>query len=350
MQIKKIVFIISALFLALSMSACYDSTEVDDMVYVLAIGIDEKDDEGNMYTFQTAVPLNISGGVETGFAESEESVTVQNISVIADNLYSAIEKINSKLAKELSVTHCKILFFSDNSSTKTIKNNITTINRYNEFSPDMLVAICSGSTLSYMDSISSPFEKNPARFYNMFFNKDFSLYSFKTRIIEFEKKRQLLLPLVKINQPSVAVVVDNISITSILSERDTLAMNILSGKFKKGYIAIADDTSAEIHLISSPKIIVDTKSNNPHFIIKLKLNGNLSVTDTESSQNKQRIQNYIQKACLDFLKKSATEYKTDVVGLIKYSLPGFKTSAEYEQYNWQEKYPKSDFDVEVSFT
>ena len=348
MQIKKIIYLIAIILTITNLSSCYDSTEVDDMVYILAIGIDESSETENTYTFQAAVPLNISSGVETGFAEAEESVTVQNISVVANNLLSAIEIANGNLAKEINISHCKIVVFHKEIDSKIFKNNIITINSYDKFNTETLVAMCENKASDYLDAISSPFEKNPARYYSMYFKKGFSLSAVNTKISNFEKTAALALPLLAQSNKNRAVIIKDFKKTVELSEEETFALNIISGKFKKGYLSTNENNiSAQIYTCSS-KISVNTNNINPIFNIELKLQGKFFSDSANNNKHKEKIENYIKKTVMDYLEKSA-KYNVDVTELIKHSRLNFLTTKAYQNYDLEKKFSQSQFNVIIDF-
>ena len=78
---KNTILILLIYVISLTLSSCYDSTEVDDLVYVIAIGIDSTENEEFEFTFQSAVPLNISSGIETSFSSSVVSLTLRDLIV-----------------------------------------------------------------------------------------------------------------------------------------------------------------------------------------------------------------------------------------------------------------------------
>ena len=112
---KKKFAILIFLFLAPSiiLTGCYDSREVDNMAYVTAIGVDKGTNENLKFTLQFAVPLNISGGIETGEKSEGGKSPLDNMTIEADTLYSAIDYANNSISKQVNVAHCKLLVFSD---------------------------------------------------------------------------------------------------------------------------------------------------------------------------------------------------------------------------------------------
>ena len=349
MQIKKIIYILAITLLTTNLTSCYDSKEIDDMVYILAIGVDKYTENENIYTLQAAVPLNIDGGVETGFATSEESVTIQNISVTSDNLLSAIETANASLAKEINISHCKIVLFSQGLSSTQFKNNITTINQFNKFSPNTMIAMCEEKASEYLDKISSPFEKNPARYYSMYFKKDFSSNSFNAKISDFEKRDILAIPLLGENNSTKAAILNNYKNILTLSESETFAYNLLNGTFAKGNITVNDNRiNTSIQPSSSPKIKINANGTYPAFKIELNLEGKIFSYGSDETNSIKLLEKYIEKNCLDFLEKIKS-YNVDVLSLNKFLRSKFPTLSSYETYDWKNKFPHSKFEVKVNF-
>lgn len=349
MQSKKLIILSIITFVLISLSSCYDSVEVDDMVYILAIGVDELTPEQLRYTFQIAVPLGISNGVETNFTESDSSISIQNINIVSNDMLSAIEKANKTLAKEINVSHCKLLLFSENVSNDTLKNNINITNSHEDFSPNTLIAMCEGTSSDYLASTSSPFEKNPARYYTMYFKKKFSLDTFSTEVNEFEKLDTLILPLLCSNADTKAVIIDSYKNISVLSHEETFALNLLTGKLNKGYITILESgTTVEIYKTSNPKIQVSISENQPIFKIKLKFHGNNPGTE-DVPKIKKQLESQIKDICQKLLYKSSETLNTDIAGLTKFSKPRFMTTKAYENYNWKNKYKNAKFEVAVNY-
>ena len=344
MQIKKLILFILTISVCLTVTSCYDSTEVDDMIYILAIGIDEIGENNVSYTFQAAVPLNISSGVETGFADSEESATIQNINITSNNIFSAFGQINAKYAKELNVAHCKLILFSENTSTNTFKQNIVNINSYDEFRPDILVTMCRNYAGDYLKDISSPFEKNPARYFEMFFKSNFSTQMFSTEINEFEKASIVSIPFLQKNNVVQSAIIKNYENILILSPEETLTLNIITGKFKKGFITIPQTGyTTSVHKIKTPEIKVAISNHNPIFRIKIKLYTN----SVKNNATKIDIEKHITNLCLNLLNKSSKELNEDIIGLINFSKINFITTSAYNNYNWQEKFKQAEFKVTV---
>ena len=61
------------------------------------------------------------------------------------------------------------------------------------------------------------------------------------------------------------------------------------------------------------------------------------------------MQEEIEKSVLKFLDKTARQYQSDIVGFGRFIKHKFKSFDELELYNWQERYTRAQFEVEVDF-
>lgn len=347
---KRIVFTILTLTVMFTTSSCYDSVEVDDMIYVLAVGVDLGEDENFEYTFQSAVPLNISSGVETGFASSEESVTLQNIEASAPNLYSAIDTANQKVTKEINISHCKLIIFSKKIAESYLESQLKAVTQNPNFRPLVYVAIADGLAKDYLNNVSSPFELSPSRYYEAFFNKDYSPQSFTAKLYDFEKSKIIAVPLIgKDNKITTSIIKDNVQI-GILDDKETVALNILTGKYNNGYLTV-DKNLPAINLSQDklPQFTVDTNNDS----LKIYINLNFYGTATSSINNKndldKAIKFHLENLCLNLLKKSSKELKADIVNIERYAKTKFATASDFEKYNWTQKYNDAQFFVNVNY-
>jgi spore germination protein KC len=331
---------------ALILTSCYDSTDVDDMAYIIAIGIDETNQKEKTYTFQAVLPLNINGGVTSDAAESTGDVSVQNIIVNAENIFSAFDSANTKLSKELNVSHCKLVLFSENTSNKTLKNNIETINSYNKFRPDILIAFCKNNAGEHLGQISSSFEKNPARYYENFFHKNFSNLALSTKVAEFQKHKTLVAPVYDRNSQISTIIIDDYNNVMSLSADESTILGMLYGTFNNSYIAIDENSAISVHKTSPAKIDVNIKNTTPHFKITLNIHGKIFAKD--KGFIKEKFCDLTEKQCLDLLNK-VTKQNADILHLINRSKPHFITVQKYNEYNWKSKFPESTFDIKVNF-
>ena len=57
---------------------------------------------------------------------------------------------------------------------------------------------------------------------------------------------------------------------------------------------------------------------------------------------------YLESVFSSFFYKTAKIFNSDIVGVGKSALSSFRTSSDFENYNWEENYKNSFFDITVN--
>lgn len=106
---KYIIIIILLIVFIGAFSISYTSHSIDNLAYVIAIGIDVGSTKDNLkITFQFADSSNFS----SNGSPSEGPATIIN-SVESSSIDTAINLMNSYVGKELNLAHCKVIVFSE---------------------------------------------------------------------------------------------------------------------------------------------------------------------------------------------------------------------------------------------
>lgn len=144
-----------------------------------------------------------------------------------------------------------------------------------------------------------------------------------------------------------------------LTATETLCHTLIAGEVNSGLITVKDeeDNSIDVELIENtqPKIKVDLSGKNPIITIYIKVNGPIvgiskldgSLPKKDLGKFSKLVDEYLQSKISEFLNKTISEYKCDINGFYKYAKHEFKTIPEWEQFNWSEKYLKSEFNIYI---
>lgn len=155
---------------AFVLSGCFGS-EPNDVAYVSALGID-KGLQGNYdITIQFARPTQISGGSSEEGGKGGEEI-VENIQVEAPDIYSAVNIANQLISKKFSLSHMKLIVFSKETAQNGIKDIMETVSRSNEMRPDIITAVSRETANKYLESLKPIVEVNPAKYYQLIFEKN----------------------------------------------------------------------------------------------------------------------------------------------------------------------------------
>jgi len=187
---KTIAAIMAIVLLCPGLSGCYDSVEIDELAYVIGIGLDKGKTNFLKMTFQIAVPRNIGGGSgQGGGAGGEggggnETVTVTTLE--SPSIYSGLNMANTYISKKLNMSHAKILVFSEELAREGIHKYIHAIIRGKEFRPNMFLVVSRESAEKYLRDTKPLLEVNPAKYYEMNYRAfEYTAFTANTQLINF---------------------------------------------------------------------------------------------------------------------------------------------------------------------
>lgn len=145
-------------------SSSYLSLSVGNLAYVLAIGIDSSNTDKYRVTFQFSTSTSIS---ETG--TSKKTPTISK-SVEAGSLSSAINLMNSYMGKELNLSHCKIIVFSEEIAYKGLSDEIYTLINDTQVRPSANIIVSQCNAKYYIENTKPDLEKLISKYYEIFTN------------------------------------------------------------------------------------------------------------------------------------------------------------------------------------
>ncbi len=170
-KINRIIAIILLLSLCLGLTGCYDKKEVDDLAYVLALGIDNGKTNTLKVTLQYAVPGKLGGsgggggGGGGGSGQASSIITVDSASIT-----DALSMANNFLSRRLDLSHTEIAVFSEEMAREgKISIYMNFMNRNTEFRPSMTIAVSRGSAEDYLRGIKPVLDLVPSKYYELTF-------------------------------------------------------------------------------------------------------------------------------------------------------------------------------------
>lgn len=157
-----------------------------------------------------------------------------------------------------------------------------------------------------------------------------------------------------------AVFRDN-KFVGILTAGETLCHSIITDEADSFVATVPNsDESAkpivmDVYKNSNCKIKIDTSADHPIINLNISLSARLSsmieglnYTDSKALEHiKQMTEEHLKKEILDYLNKTAKEYKVDITGFYNIAKKNFLTQQDLDNYNWKEKYPNAEFNVDI---
>lgn len=406
---KYIAIIIITVILAIAFTGSHSVQSVDDLAYVVALGIDVGTKENLKVTFQFTMPTPTG---ESGSGESSSSVID---SVEAGSIDSALNMMNAYVSKEINLSHCKIVVFSQELAMRGIGKEIYSLINKVQIRPDNHVIVSTCTAKEYIESVSPSLENLVAKFYEILprsseytgYTIDAELGNFFNQLVcntceptailgntvqeedagngsselsgsensgsgsgsskssnnsgasnSGSQGGEVISAKNGIENLGVAVFKDD-KLVGHLTAEETLAHLLIKNEFKNCNISIPDpeneNKKIDLYLTSNhaPKISVSIINGTPYIKTSITVNSKLSSIDSMSqemseerlSQIEKSASNYLKTLLSNYLYKTSKEFHSDIAGLGRYALKEFKTNSEFEEYNWLSHYQDAFFEV-----
>ena len=325
--------LILALVFIYAFSASYTSDSIDNISYVIALAVDLSESGENL---QVTFEFMDTSSFSSKSSEGSKEAIIDTVS--AKSINSAINLLNAYIGKEVNLSHCKVIVFSDKLAKQGIASQVSELMNNIQVRPTTNIIICKGNAMEYIQKSTSQLEKILSKYYDIFPNSsEYTGFTSNIQIGEFynylttkECGNLAILGGINPELPSKeesssssenskssesnapnSTPSDNVSISSItsgnapiLGERgteniglavlkngvyigdltacDTLCHTLISGEVNSFLLSIDDKEIykdyIDIALFENvnPKITVDTSNNDLKININIKLVGRIS--------------------------------------------------------------------------
>ena len=179
--LKFYAIVILALVFLYAFSASYTSDSVDNISYVIALAVDENESEKKLQvTFEF---MDTSSFSQEGSSETKSAIID---TVNASSINSAINILNAYIGKQVNLSHCKVVVFSDKLAKKGINAEVSELMNNIQVRPSTNLIICKGNALEYIKNSTSQLEKILTKYYDIFPNSsEYTGYTSDIMIGEF---------------------------------------------------------------------------------------------------------------------------------------------------------------------
>lgn len=390
--IKNAFILILIIIFIIAFSSSYSSLSIDNLAYVLAIAIDSSDTNKLEVSFQFSTPVSAE-------SSSNEKPTPIINTVTSSSLSNAINLVNGYLGKQINMSHCKVIIFSEDLAFKGISDEIYTLINDTQVRPSCNLVVSKCSAKYYLEETSPQLENLISKYYEIFANSskytgympDATIGNFFNNMIcktcepyailggvnegsknnssEVDSQKDYTI---KANESSITgengaenigvAVFKGSQLVGELNALETIAFLNIKNDLDRFLISVPDPQNDNNYLdiyltpTRSTNIQIDTSNQTPYIKIKCEFSGRIYSMSENSKYLSPEVLDSISNSCnsylesvfSDYLYKTAKDFNSDINGLGKCALKNFFTTAQYDGYNWQENYKNSFFDVEVN--
>lgn len=391
--IRNIFILILLLVLLLGFSKSYISYSIDNLAFVTAIGIDLSDSDKTklnvVFQFSTT-PKSSESDSKNSSIQSKSTIA----SVEASSIDSAINLMNSHMGKELKLSHCKLIIFSEEIAKRGISDEIYSLVNNIQVRPAANLVVSKCNTEYYIKNSNPSLENYVSKYYEIFpdsgkytgYTTNATIGSFfhslsantcegyailggvsSERDLNFKDTATLKSGNTSIKADRKAeniglAVFKNDNLVGELTALETLSFSILRNDINTFMVSIPRPENSneflDIYLYASmpPSFNVDIVNNTPYIKVDIQLNGGISTssynTNYLNSDYLEKISlytnSYLESIISNYLFKTSKDFESDICCIGKYALSKFNTWHDYESYNWKEKYKDAFFEVNVN--
>lgn len=370
------------------------SSNIDNLAYVVGMGIDVGENNNLLVSFQISLPNSISG--ESG-GQSDSSIIN---SIECTSIESGLNLLNSYVSKQVNLSHCKVIVFSEEIASKGLSPYLFTLIDDVQIRPDCNIIISRCDSAYFLENSKPVLEKLSSKYYeitpssseytgyteNLTLNQFF--YTLNTCIANpiailggvntpnsqatpnsnnvgqdgsYKANETPIQSEPHIENIGLAVFKDDILVGE-LSGFETVCHLIISNKLNTCNISIPSPfvTGQNIDLRVTQKhktkSKVDLVNGTPYICCDIALEARIvSMTGNDefiNTENIQRIEeyanSYMKYQILQYLGKTAREFGTDIDKFGKNLVATFLYKKDLDEFNWDYNYKNSFFHVEVN--
>lgn len=359
---KNFIIILLLIFVIISFMESYDVRGVEELAYVIAIGIDKAETPDNIVL---TVQIATTGSQETGGTSSLET---KLLSVETTSVGIGFSILNNLSTNELNLSHCSAIIFSEELAREGINPHINNLANNIEIRPTANIIISNNKAQDFLIA-SSAAKDISAKYYNSLLES-----SETTSYVSMSSLSNFYAALHDDVRQPIAVYgysdgsdIENLGISVFendkfigrLSGVETIMHNIFTNKLDSSTISLTspiDNKSIldiKISLDKNTQISVNYDETTPTLNCDIYLEGkilsaarNYSFTNSEEvALLEEAINKKIMQEATNYLNKISHEYNSDIVGFYGFLKRNYLTYEELNNINWYEAFKNSTFNI-----
>ena len=312
--------------------------------------------------------------------------------------------MNSYIGKEINLSHCKLIVFSEELAIRGISEEVYTLMNNLQIRPYTNMVISKTEAKNYIENSKPNLESLPSKYYEIFpnsskytgYTSNATIGEFFNQMISKTSEAYSILggtisensndledysssdPLnsgnIKSNETSISgkrgaeniglAVFKDDKLVGELNAIETICFSIIHNEVNGFLITIPNPQDEEnyidIYLYhdSNSDINVDIVNGTPYISIDCKLDGRIYSIKNNAKYLDNNILNEISKYAENYMKlqmsnylyKTSKDFKADINNFGKSSLSNFTTINEFEKYNWLYNYENAFFNVDIDIS
>lgn len=387
---KKVLIVLLIIIFISSFSASYNSLNIDNSAFVIALGIDKSTSNKLKVTFEF-LATSPSG-------ESVSETTPVLNSVECSSITNGINIMNAYLGRKVNLTHCKLIIFSEELAKEGISDEVYSLINDVQVRPSANIVVSKCNTKYYIENSVPSLESLIPKYYDIFPNtSEYTGYTCNATIGDFfnalvcnscspyailggisdsdddsSKSNSSNDSTIKSNESPITgsrktnniglAVFNDDKLAGELNAIETICFLNMRKEVDSFLVSIADpqDSNLKIDIYLTPNssrnIDVSFVNGSPYIKIKLEFSGKIYSMSRGSEYLDNDVLNSISNSCNNYLEsqfsnylyKTSSVFESDINAIGVYALSKFTTTTEFDNYNWLENYKNSTFDIDIN--
>ena len=401
---RKVIAILLISILLMNFTACFDADEIDDYLFVSAMGIDKGKTDKWRLTLQLPALQDGGGGEQEQSGGDSGQGTPHYVSIDAPTFFTGIDMLNSSLPKKLNFSQMQIIYLGE----ELVRNGeigqfIAPLGRFRQLRRSAHVFVVKENALDFIKENKPALGTNLSKTFQLFYQIAETTGFFPHVTFEYfyeslkSTSYQAMLPLAAVNDfknfkktgkpwgtefktggyytagelPRIGenngevfgtAVLNGEKMVGTLNGDETRFLLMARGEFNRGVFTIPDPKKPELAIPldvkanKKPDIKVSFRDSKPVINLKIQLDGDLlavqSMIDYEQPQQKrlleQEFEKVVQTGIEDVISK-CQGLNADIFSFGDYAARNFLTIGAFEKYNWNKRFKDAQVKVDVSF-
>ena len=361
---KYFIFLLLIIFLTFNLSGCYDANSVETFYYVIAIGLDY----GTNTKYNLSVQIALSDNSSSN--SSSQSTKDYIYTIECNTVDSGINILNNYLSKQIDLSHCSAIIFSEELAKDGIIDIINTLANNVEVRPKANIIVSNGKAVNILENVSSSGESFSSRLYEFIINStDYTGYSIISNLGDFFYNMNNSITESTANY--ITIVDDTIQSNGIAVFKNQTFVGNLTVNESIAHLIVTNDLESSVISIENPFIEnefmdLDLNLKNTNIDVKLvnnmpyiKINSSVICKIKSASKEfdyssinnlsiiKNKVDEYLSNLIKDYLYKISREYNSDIAYFSEILSTKYLTVEEFNKVPWENIFKDSIFEVSV---
>jgi spore germination protein KC len=386
MRRNRYLIIVLLLFVTPLLTSCWDRYEVEDISFLVSMGIDKGTKFKYIITVSIAIPEN--------FAKDSSGKKYLVTSVEAPTISAALTLFGTYAGRRVSLQHTKALFMGEALARESGLNTMDEFLRLHQARRSTLYFVTKGKAVDFLNQVESKINTDPERLV-----EGLNYASRNTGVLPSISQIQTFVTTVNMGyvQPMTyyaaiheggappenyleveagklsreggpnaevlgAAAFRKDKMVGVLTALDVRLILMVQNRFRSGFTSFRDPKDStdsftlDVRTARPTRVQADVKQQRPQLNIHVDLEGELVAIQSGIDYTDPKMQGVIEQAAarnatdeFDRLIKKTQAWDTDVLGFGNTVVKAFPTVAAWNQYDWPSKYKDAEIKFDVSF-